>query len=175
MIVRINEFDPANAEPYSGWGIDPFRGAIEFDWPAQTHAFEILILENDEQRQHLPVAFRQEQLRRLIPDIVESLRSSGEKIVVRLDGPLLAGELLEGFRYLTDERGVGRFAISAASRFNPAESPTMSSLRMELLPQRLAELCMDAKLGLNREVRLRVMVIPEALVNPLLDVAHLDD
>src|SRR5438105_9776738 len=116
MIVRINEFDPANAEPYSGWAADPFRGAIQFDWPANTHAFEILILENDEQRQHLPVAFRQEQLRRLIPQIVESLRGSGEHIVIRLDGPLAHGELIESFRYLVDDKGAGRFAFSGATR-----------------------------------------------------------
>jgi len=175
MIVRINEFDPANAEPYSGWGVDPFRGAIQFDWPAQTHAFEILILENDEQRQHLPIAFRQEQLRRLVPEVVEALRTSGEKIVVRLDGPLLGGELLESMRYLSDDKGIGRFAITGAARFNANESPTMSSIRIELLPQRFAELCMDTKLGLHRETRLRVLVVPDALVNPLLDVSDLDD
>src|SRR5204862_250288 len=72
MIVRINQFDPANAEPYSGWEPDEIRGPMQFDWPAATHAFELLILENDERQQMLPLAFRQAQLRQLLPDVVQA-------------------------------------------------------------------------------------------------------
>ena len=39
MILRINEFDPDNADAYSGWVMEPFRGLIEHDWPPDSPMF----------------------------------------------------------------------------------------------------------------------------------------
>src|SRR5690349_4906872 len=87
MIVCINQIEVFHAEQYSGWPAGP-QGAIRFQWPPQTFAFEILILESDEQRQPLGRDFRQNQLRQLIPEVVAGLKNVGEEIVVRLDGAL---------------------------------------------------------------------------------------
>ena len=86
MIVRINQFDPANAEPYCGWGDDGLRGAISYDWPADTNAFEVLILESDERQRQLAPAFRQSQLRRLLPEIVAALAVRIAKVVEDIAG-----------------------------------------------------------------------------------------
>jgi len=45
------------------------RGAILYDWPDDTHAFEVLILESDERQRQLAATFRQAQLRRLLPHL----------------------------------------------------------------------------------------------------------
>ena len=68
--------------------------AIMYDWPDDTHAFEVLILESDERQRQLAPAFRQSQLRRLLPEILAALAEPGEQIVARLDGPMAAGELV---------------------------------------------------------------------------------
>src|SRR3954451_10980232 len=134
MIVRINQFDPANAEPYSGWEPDEIRGPMQFDWPAATHAFELLILENDERQQMLPLAFRQAQLRQLLPDVVQALLEPGEQIVARIDGPLIAGELLTAFRHLTDADGTGRFGIAPVQKLDASPKPALGSVRIHLPP-----------------------------------------
>src|SRR4051812_13027864 len=127
MIVRINQFDPANAEPYSGWGEEGLHGPIVYDWPDDSHAFEVLILESDEQQRALAPAFRTSQLRRLFPEILQSMMEHGEQIVARLDGPVAAGELLGAMRYLTDDSGKGRFAVSPAEQLDPAAPPPVGS------------------------------------------------
>src|SRR5438552_12822151 len=125
MIVRINQFDPANAEPYSGWGDDGLRGAILYDWPDDTHAFELLILESDERQRQLAPSFRQSQLRRLLPEILAALAEPGEQIVARLDGPLANNEVLGVMKHLTDVHGSGAFAWSSAQRLLPDAPPPM--------------------------------------------------
>ena len=175
MIVRINQFDPANAEPYSGWGDDGLRGAILYDWPNDTHAFEVLILESDERQRQLAATFRQSQLRRLLPEILAALAEPGEQIVARLDGPVANNELLGVMKHLTDVHGSGAFAWSAAQRLLPDAPPPMASLRIHLSLARLAALCMDANAGLDSGVRLRLFVLPEELVSTGLQVDELDD
>ena len=175
MIVRINQFDPANTEPYSGWGDDGLRGAILYDWPEDTHAFEVLILESDEKQRQLPPSFRQSQLRRLLPDVLASLAEPGEQIVARLDGPLAAGELLDSMKFIADAQGNGRFACSGAERLVHDAPPPIASLRLHVTFPRLAALCMDSSAGLDSEVRLRLFLVPESLVNSVLQLNELDD
>jgi hypothetical protein len=175
MIVRINQFDPANAEPYTGWEPDEVRGPIAYEWPGDTHAFELLILETDENNQKLVPTFRQGQLRQLMPDVIAALRDPAEEIVVRLDGPVAPHELPGALAHLADPRGHGRFAISAVQKFDPAAPWPMTSVRMHVPMSRLAALCTDPELGLNRNVRMRAFSVREALVNPLLDIDDLDD
>src|SRR5437762_2603247 len=176
MIVRINQFDAANAEPYSGWEANAIRGPIDCELPAGTHAFEILILESDEKQQKLAPSFRQAQLRQLLPDILAALREPTEEIVLRLDGPLCAGELLAVFKHLTDPRGHGRFAISSAQKFEIAPSPpAVTSVRIHVPVPQLQTILQDTELGLHRNVRLRAFAVRESIVNPLLDIDDLDD
>ena len=175
MIVRINEFDPANAEPYSGWGDEGLRGPIIYDWPNDTHAFEVLILESDERQRQLAPAFRQNQLRKLLPEILMSLGEANEQIVVRIDGPLGEKEVLGVYKHLMDADKNGRFACSAIQKLDAAPGEPMASIRIHLSPQRLVSLCMDTDIGLERNTRLRVFLVPDFLVNPLLDVSDLDD
>jgi hypothetical protein len=175
MIVRINQFDPANCEPYCGWGDDGLRGAILYDWPDDTHAFEVLILESDERQRQLAPAFRQSQLRRLLPEILVALAEPGEQIVARLDGPLAAGELLDSMKFTADAQGHGRFACSSAQRLTHESPAPIASIRLHLTLQRLATLCMDSSAGLDSDVRLRLFLVPESLVNTVLEVNELDD
>ena len=58
MIVRINQFDVYLAEQYAGWPETGLQGPLMAPWPADTNAFEILILDQDEQRQPLSRPFR---------------------------------------------------------------------------------------------------------------------
>ena len=175
MIVRINQFDPANAEPYSGWGDDGLRGAIFYDWPNDTHAFEVLILESDERQRQLPASFRQTQLRRILPEILLSMAEPGEQIVARLDGPLANGELVGAAKHLADAQGFGRFSCSAAQRLVHEAPAPIASVRLHLTPQRLAALCMDVAAGLDSAVRLRLFLLPDSLVNVALETNELDD
>jgi hypothetical protein len=175
MIVRINQFDPANAEPYSGWGDDGLRGPIVYEWPEETHGFEVLILESDERQRQLAPTFRQSQLRRLLPEILASLTEPGEQIVARLDGPLAEGELLGAMKHIVDAQGHGRFACSSTQKLRHDAAPPIASLRLHLALHRLAALCMDPAAGLDSAVRLRLFVVPEPLVNDLLEIDELDD
>jgi len=177
MIVRINQFDAANAEPYSGWENESLRGPITSNLPAGANAFEILILESDERQQTLAPSFRQGQLRKLLPDILAALRDPADEVVLRLDGPMLAGELLAAFAHLTDAGGHGRFAISPAHRYEDLTTtpPAIGSVRIHAPVPRLPAILDDDALGLQRNVRLRAFALPEALVNPLLDVDELND
>src|SRR5687768_1174729 len=102
MIVRINQFDAPRPDAEAGWPTAGRMGPLGAPWPAGIRAFELLILEQDEQKRPLPEAFRQQQMRQLIPQAVAALREPGEAIVVRLDGPLAERELLPAYRYLTD-------------------------------------------------------------------------
>jgi hypothetical protein len=175
VIVRINEFDPANAEPYSGWGDEGLRGPINYEWPNDTHAFEVLILESDERQRQLAPAFRQNQLRKLLPEILMSLAEPDEQIVVRMDGPFASGELAPVQMHLMDADKNGRFSCSAMEKLNAAPGEPITSIRIHLTQQRLVALCMDSEVGLERNTRLRAFLVPDYLVNPLLDVSDLED
>src|SRR5687768_2930548 len=110
MIVRINQFDVPRAEVEAGWASDGAMGPIAYEWPGDARAYEILILERDERNQPLDDSFRQSQIRQLIPQAVAALRDPGEEVVVRLDGPFTAAELMPALRHVTGPDGDGRFA-----------------------------------------------------------------
>jgi len=115
-------------------------------------------------------------LRALLSPLADTLREAGSSIVIRLDGPLAPGELPAAFAHLTDARGGGRFAISATAKLDAAPAAAEDgSVRIEAAGKALAAICGDARLGIDRGVRLRVFCVPEQMVNPLLDVAELDD
>ncbi len=175
MIVRINQFDPANAEPYSGWGEEGLRGAIQYEWPEDTHAFEVLILESDERQRQLAPAFRQSQLRRLVPEILSALAEPGEQIIARLDGPMIPSELVAAMKHMVDAQGQGRFAVSSAQRLRSDGPAPIGSVRLHLSIPRLAALCMNANGALDAGVRLRLFVVPDSLVSTLLEVSDLND
>jgi hypothetical protein len=177
MIVRINQFDPANAEAYAGWVPDEFRGPIVSEMPANTNALEVLILQSDEKQRMLAVSFRQEQLRQLLPDILSVLREPADEIVLRFDGPLIPGELLGVCDHLTDDRGFGRFAISPVRKFEPSggSSAGLGSIRVHVPVPRLGEVLNDHSIGLSQNVRLRAFAVESALVDPLLDIDSLTD
>jgi hypothetical protein len=174
MIVRINQFEAHRAAEQVGWPTAPLVGEFGYDWPIDTHAFEILILESDEQNHRLAQSFRQKQLRQLLPEIVATFRDAGEAIVVRLDGLMLRNELIHAMWHLTDD-GQGRFAVSEVAKFESSPLPIYGSVRIHASPQRLAGICADSSLGLERSVRLRVICAPLAMVNPLLDTSDLED
>ena len=49
MIVRINQFDAPRPEAEAGWPTDGPLGPLITPWPADTRAYEILILDQDAQ------------------------------------------------------------------------------------------------------------------------------
>lgn len=175
MIVRINQFDVAHTETNAAWGGQGLRGGLDYVWPADANAFEILILENDEQSQALAKSFRQSQLRQLIPEVARALLEADQKIVARLDGPLQAGELLGAFEHLTTPDGRGRFAFSEARQFQQEAGMVPGSIRLCLGQERLVKLCGDHAIGLEHETRLRLFSIAEELVDPLMDINVTDD
>lgn len=181
MIVRINQLDPARADPDSGWPAAGLLGPIRPGAPPRTsdlppvRAFELLILGQDEQNRPLTEAFRQSQLRQMIPPALGALREPGEEVVVRLDGSVADGELLAAFRWLTDPDGRGRFAVSGMRKLEDAPGTPLGSIRMHPTGPRLGALCTDPAVGLERSVRLRAFCVPESLVNPVLELANPDD
>jgi hypothetical protein len=172
MIVRINQIDAARAEPTAGWGQRELYGAIRYAWPANAFVYQMHILDRDERGQQLAPAYLQSQWRRLIPHVVEALHGGHERAVVRVDGPLAEGELLAAIGYLSF---CERFAVSPLRRLTPGDGSIIASIRMLPGNGDLAKLCADPQLGLEHSVRLRVIAVPEQIVNPLLDTADTDD
>lgn len=175
MIVRINQFDAPRPEAESGWPGDGRLGPLLAPWPEGTRAFEILILDTDEQRRSLAEDFRRQQLRQLIPQAVAALREPGEAVVVRLDGPLAERELVPAYRHLTDPSGHGRFATSCARKLEPGPRETLAAVRVQPTDSALQALCGDAALGLERSVRLRALSVPEELAEVVIDIDSPDD
>jgi hypothetical protein len=176
MIVRINQIDVAAAEPAAGWDRGTPRGRIEFNWPLHTFAYQILVLDHDEKNKPLTPAFRQGQIRQLIPQVIAALSSpEQDRIVLRLDGLLANNELLPTFHYLADPVSCERYVISELQKLDPHPHPILASVRLVCTPPSIAALCADAQLGLGRSVRLRAFAVPELLVNPLLDTTDVDD
>src|SRR3954452_8130656 len=170
MIVRINELDVARAETAADWGVCPRRGPLSYDWPRSAHAYEVLVLDRDEQNRVLPPAFRQNQVRHLIPETIAALREEGEEVVLRLDGSLVPGELLHALSVVTAAGWAGRFALSDAARFGVGSEPVVASLRAHAEPSALTTLCLDTELALERSVRLRAFGVPEQLVSSVLSI-----
>jgi hypothetical protein len=175
MILRINQFDPAGAEALTGWETHDLAGGIDHTWSAGTHAYELLILEQDEQNRPLDPAFRQGQIRRLIPELILALCEPRRRLVLRLDGPLLEGELIGAMHHLSDVHGMGRFALSEAQKLDEDPRPPVGSVRIAPSPHRLARILGDERIGLERRTRLRAFCLGEELVNPLLDASATDD
>ena len=143
-------------------------GPLWYTWPANTRIFEFLILDRDEQKQSLDQEFRQKQLRKALPHAIAAMREAGEEIVIRLDGPLTADEMLPAFAHLTEPDLTGRFCISPVSKLDPSSVEIIGSVRIQPSPQTCSEICLDPNLGLNRSVRLRAFGVPEEWVESLL-------
>src|SRR5438552_2874714 len=102
MILRIQEFDAIDAERLAGWdqadavaaaAVGPIRAPL----PAGTNAFELSVLETDEQQQPVTPEQRRAHVRTLAGSAAEALRGEGDSLIARLDGPVAAGELLAAF------------------------------------------------------------------------------
>ena len=175
MIVRINQIDAGRAEEEAGWAELGMLGPIRFNWPSVTRAYEVMILDQDEQKRPVEDSFRQQQLRQLIPEAAAALREEGEELVVRLDGPLTEGELLAALGRLTDSQGRGRYAVSAVRKLESYPQEEIGSVRLDPSPQMLATICSLPSLGLERSVRLRLFSVAAKMVNPLLDIDSTED
>jgi len=175
MIVRINQFDIQHAEHYSGWPSQGRLGGLAHDWSREACAFEVLILESDEQNQPLGRNYRQTQMRHLIPEVVSALLEPGDAVVVRLDGPMTAHELLPAVIQVVGQNGEGRFAISGVEKFEMRSTPPIGSVRFVASPAQLAALVNGSAVGLDQTVRLRAFLVPENIVTPILDISEPDD
>lgn len=175
MIVRINQHDLDHPERHGGWATGGLAGPIQYIWPPGTNCFEVVILETDERNQVLARTFRQMQLRQIIPEALLALRGEQDRIVLRLDGPMEADELLKAFDYLTDSAGVGRYSFGPLRKFSHDPAGVMASIRIAPTADVLKSLCADAGLGLDRAVRLRAFCMPEEYVTTALAIEQIDD
>ena len=171
MILRVNQFDPADAQQYGGW---PGAGAIEFHWPPDATALEITVAEQDEAEEPLPLADRHEHLRRLIPVLASSLLQPGDIAVARLDGPFQRDQIRPALQLILSDPAVC-FGLSPLRKFAADPHPVPVSLRLTAPPERLSHLLADPHLGLHRDVRLHLLAVPSALAAPLLDIDTPDD
>ncbi len=175
MVVRINKLELADPAITSGWPQHEYTGSLHCPWPPHTHLFEVMILEQDESRRKLPAAFRQQQLRKLVPAAVEAVREMSDHIVVRLDGQMARGELLPAVARLAAGDELYRYAMSTVRRLEPQAGRVNGSVRALMTVRQLTALCAEKTLGLERTVRLRIFAVPEELVAPLLDVDSVED
>jgi hypothetical protein len=175
MIVRLQQFDIAQAEELGGWPDFGHTGRLGYEWPSETGAFEIVIANSDESGRSINPRFRRDHLRSVIPTLAHALKQPDEKMVARLDGPCAPGELFAALGHLPPPEMLGRFAISPVAKLDPAPSVVMASVRIEMDFERLEMLCSDPGLNLEDSVRLRLFLASEELVNPLLEVDEADD
>jgi hypothetical protein len=175
MIVRIQQFQLIDAERFAAWPAEGVTAAIRAPFPVGTQAFELSVLEKDEQGHAVAMERRHAHLRTLVSPLAEALKAATSALVLRLDGPLSPGELPAALGYLTDAEGSGRFAFSGAQKLEPAPLPVGGSMRFEASGAALSAICVDPKLGIDRNVRMRLFCVPAELVNPLLDIADPED
>ena len=179
MIVRINQFDAPAAEAVAGWADAGPAGKLRYAWPATAVAFQLQALEQDETWQTVSIRDRQQRIRGLIPTVIEALHTpdgDGDRVVVRLDGPMTPTGLAGVYPRLADPACTERWSISAAACWGPGEPAPQTGVR--LVPadaSAMTALCTDADIGLEHDARLRVFAVPEVFVNPLLDAADTDD
>ena len=174
MVVRINQLALSEAPDAAGWPVHDLAGPIRFQWPKEFQLYEVLILEQDEDRRRLREDFRQQQLRTLIPAAVEALREATEKIVVRLDGILAPRELAPALsQVIAGEEA--RYAVSELRKLDDDALAIAASIRIHPKLPWLSTLCADEGVGLERTVRLRAFSVPVELVNPLLDIDSVQD
>jgi uncharacterized membrane protein YgcG len=176
MIVRIQQFQVIDAERFAAWPPQGETAPIRAPFPPRTNAFELSVLEKDEQGRGVPMEKRRDHLRTLVSPLADALKEAAESAtVLRLDGRLSPRELPAAFKYLTDAEGFGRFAFSSAEKLEPGPAPVSGSIRIEAGGPALAAICGDPQLGIDRNVRMRLFCVPAELVNPLLDTADADD
>ncbi len=171
MIVRINQLDPASAEQACGWETGNACGPIERAWSADTFAYQVLILEHDEQHQPVTNAARREQIRQMLPAVIDALSGPDDRTVVRFDGPFANDGVAPAFAFAADLQRCDRFSYSAADHLAGSEDPPVVSIRLFPRSHRLAELCATCP----QPVRARIFGLPDELVDPMLDTADLDD
>jgi hypothetical protein len=168
VIVRINQLDVRRAEEEADWASQGMLGPLWYTWPADTQVFEFLILDHDERKNSLDEGFRQKQLRMALPHAIAAMREAGEEVVIRLDGPMTADEMLPALSHLTEPDLTGRFCVSPVSKLDPAPVAIIGSVRIQPSPQTCSEICLDPNVGLHRSVRLRAFGVPEEWIEPLL-------
>jgi hypothetical protein len=177
LIVRINQIDPDQFEGDPGpsaWSSDGPTGRIQIEWSPR--AYEVLILDTDEQQKPVGDSFRQKQLRKMIPLATAALIERGQVLVLRLDGPVAPGELMSALGHLAGGAGGDvRYACSEFQKLHTTDVASSASLRVAASPVLANILCGDENIGLSRSVRLRAMAVPPDLVAPLLDVSATDD
>jgi len=182
MIVRINQIDVSKLQTDGGWPAGPRTGPLPASWAADAHAFELLILSQDEKQQPLTDAFRQHQLRQMIPQAAIALTSTHAPpptpvlpILLRLDGTVAADELLPAWRHLIEANGSGQYAFTGCVKSDDATSDVTASVRLVPSWRHLSAVCNDTRLGLERSVRLRLLEVPNELLPEALSIPDADD
>ena len=175
MIVRINQLDPLTAEHASGWEAGTLRGAVDRTWSEDTLAYQVLILDYDEQNEPLSSSDRREQVRQILPKVIDAICGPQDQVVVRFDGPFTAAGVAPAFAFAADLDRCTRFSYSACDQLaDRAESP-VTSIRLFPRVHHRSSLCLEPRMSLYPAVRLRAFGIADELVDPLLDTTDLDD
>jgi len=175
MVVRIHKLLLSEADTGAPWPGNEYTGALRYVWPNETHLYQLTILEEDEASRPLRGAFRQQQLRKLVPAAVEAVREMSDHLVVRLDGQLAIGELSAALTRIAMGDELIRFGVSPIRRLEAQAGRAYASVRAVMTARLLAALCVDDALGLDRSVRLRIFAVSEALVAAVLDIDTVED
>jgi hypothetical protein len=171
MLVRLNQIDAQSADGASGWTTGGFRGTVAYAWPADTFAYQLIALDQDEHGQPVPADARRTEIRRVLPGLIAAIAGPTDATVIRLDGPFGPGLVPA----VAAAAGSIAFAVSAVQRFGFDPAPPLASVRLVTTPEEIDRLCTDESLALHAGVRLRAFLLPANLVDPMVDTAEPDD
>lgn len=175
------ELAAADMERLAGWPAEAgsFAGPIRAPWPADRLAIELAIAPADARGRPLGDEDQRATVRRLIPWLARRLLPPAaglrrQAFIVRADGRLQPGSLLEVFRHL-DPTQSSLFSFSGASRLSPNDPLPAASAALLADAELLSALCADASLALEGGVRLRAMAVPAESAPIVLDCLSPDD
>jgi hypothetical protein len=180
MILRMYELAAADVERLAGWPAEAGRyaGALRSAWPRDRWAIELAVATADAQGRQQTERERQATMRRLIPWLARRLFIAGpaasHALVIRLDGRLQTGGLVEAMPYL-DPAHTGLFSFTGASRLSPTEPLPPASISLLGDLDVLADLCANPALSLVGGARLRAFAVPHELAPELLSCAEPED
>ena len=180
MILRMYELAAADVERLAGWPAEAGRYAapLRSEWPRERLALELAVASADAQGRQQTPSERQATMRRLIPWLARRIFTAGpaasHALVMRLDGRLQTGGLVEAMPYL-DPAHTGLFSFTGASRLSPTEPLPPASISLLGDLDVLADLCANPALSLAGGARLRAFAVPHELAPELLSCAEPDD
>lgn len=174
------ELAAADMERLAGWPAEAghFAGALRAPWPSDRMAIELAVSSADARGKSLSAQERRATVRRLIPWLARRLitpeDSSGPALVLRVDGRLQPGGLVEVFRRI-DPTHTSLFHFTGAARLSDAEPSPAASVSMLASTEVLGDIAQDASVSLQGGVRLRAFAVPAEVAPMVLSCESVED